>query len=86
MSAKDVAIRDMLPELESQNKCFLAFKKELNPAMRKLVRNQLREQRRISNPHHHRPSKASSQLVAHCFFSKSDGTVMLNNYTKYYRQ
>lgn len=85
MSAKDVAIRDMLPELESQNKCFLAFKKELNPAMRKLVGDQLREQRRISD-HPHRPSKATSELVAHCLFCKSDNTVRLNNYIKYYKQ
>ena len=86
MTAKDAAIQDMLPELERQNKCFLAFKKELNPAMRRLVRTQLREQRSISTPHFHLPSKASSQLVARCFFSKSEGTATLSNYSKYYKK
>lgn len=84
MNAKEAAIRDMIPELKKHNKCFLAFKKELNPIMRRLVKNQIKQQNAL-NPFHF-PSKSSSQLVAHCFFSKSLGTAKLYNYKEYYEK
>ena len=29
-------------------------------------------------------NKSNSQLIAHCFFSKTDSKVKYNNYDKYY--
>ena len=84
MSAKEWAIQDMLPELRKSNKCFLAFKKELNPVMRKLVSKQIQAQM-VLNPFKS-PSHSNSQLVAHCFFSKSSGEVNYSDYSKYYKK
>ena len=82
MSTKESAIQDIKEDLKKQRKCFIAFHNELNPVMRKLVIQQLREQSNLSQA---RPSHSNSQLVAHCFFTAS-GKVKLNNYSKYYNQ
>ena len=82
MSARTQAIQDMMPELKKRNKSFIAFRRELNPVMRKLVSQQIKEQQSI-NPFS-TPSHSNSQLVAHCFFAH--GKVEYNNYDKYYTQ
>lgn len=82
MTAKDLAVQDMIPELEKQNKCFLAFRQELNPIMRKLVSQHIKAQREATNTFNSF-SQANSQLIARCFFSK--GEVIFENYTKYYK-
>ena len=83
MSAKEQATLDIMADLKNQNKCFIAFRRELNPIMRKLVSHQIRQQQEAfslfnSNLHTH------SQLMARCFFAK--GEVKFNDYTKYYKQ
>lgn len=82
MSAKNIAVQDIQKDLEKHGKCFLAFHSELNPVMRRLVREQLREQHSLTPA---RPSHSNSQLVAHCFFTAS-GKIQLNNYSKYYQK
>lgn len=82
MSTKELAIQDIKEDLKKQGKCFITFHNELNPVMRKLVIQQLREQNNLSQA---RPSHTNSQLVAHCFFAAS-GKVKLHNYSKYYNQ
>lgn len=69
MTAKQAAIEDIRKELQSQGKCFIAFKNELNPVMRKLVSSQLRAQKNA-----HKPVRA--KLVAHCFLAKSEEAVL----------
>lgn len=81
MSAKEQAIIDMLPELEKRNKNFIAFRRELNPVMRKLVSQQIKEQQNITP--FSTPTPSTSQLIAHCFFCK--GEVKYSNYSKYYK-
>ena len=46
MSVKDQAIQDIKDELAKEGKSFLAFRKNLNPIMRALVKEQLSEQSR----------------------------------------
>ena len=82
MSAKEQALIDIKKDLKKNNKCFLAFRSELNPVMRRLVYDQLKEQSTLAPSH--APSRANSQLVAHCFIAK--GEVQLNDYTKYYKK
>ena len=82
MSAKDAAIKDIMSELNEKNKCFITFRKDLNPIMRTLVKDQIKAQSSLNL--YHRPNHSNSQLVAHCFFSKSQA--QLSNYTKYYEQ
>ena len=48
MSARTQAIQDMIPELKKRNKSFIAFRRELNPVMRKLVSQQIKEQQSIT--------------------------------------
>ena len=80
MTARQLAEQDIRKDLSRQGKSFLAFRSELNPVMRHLVRQQLREQS-IANPFT-TPSHTNSQLVARCFFC--NGEVTLHNYDRYY--
>lgn len=82
MSAKEQATLDIMADLEKSNKCFIAFRKELNPIMRKLVSHQIRQQKDLFNPFNSHPH-THSQLMARCFFAK--GEAKLENYTKYYK-
>ena len=81
MSPKDLAVKDIKEDLRKQNKSFLAFHNELNPAIRKLVFSQIKEQVNITNPSKIH-TKHRSQLIARCFFA--NGQVKLENYSKYY--
>lgn len=81
MTPKDLAVRDMQEDLNRQNKSFLAFYNELNPAIRKIVSSQIREQISITNPFN-MPVRHKTQLMARCFFCK--GQVELINYSEYY--
>jgi len=80
MSTKELAIKDIKDDLAKHGKCFIAFRKELNPTMDLLVKRQIEQQQSLfpANP----LLKAKSQLVATCLFSK--GNVIYNNYEKYY--
>lgn len=82
MSAKEQAQLDIMEDLKQSNKCFIAFRTELNPIMRKLVSHQIRQQQELINPLSS-PSHAQAQLIARCFFAK--GEVRFENYTKYYK-
>ena len=52
-TAKNMAIRDIKEDLKEQNKlnstckCFIAFRSYLNPVMRRLVSEHLKEQKSI---------------------------------------
>lgn len=81
MSARTQAIQDMMPELKKRNKSFITFRRELNPVMRKLVSQQIKEQKSITP--FSTPSHSNSQLVAHCFFAH--GEVQYTNYSNYYK-
>lgn len=81
MSARTQAIQDMMSELKKCNKSFIAFRRELNPVMRKLVFQQIKKQQSITP--FSTPSHSNSQLVAHCFFVH--GEVKYNDYSKYYK-
>ena len=81
MTPKDLAVRDIQNDLNKQGKSFLAFHNELNPAMRKIVSSQIREQVSITNPFN-MPVRHKTQLMARCFFA--NGQVKLENYGKYY--
>ena len=83
MTAKQWALADIQLDLASQKKDFIPFKEELNTVMRKIVSQHITEQRSVNMPFNTH-SKASSQLVAHCFFSH--GEVKYDDYTKYYTQ
>ena len=78
MSAKDLAIQDIQKELELNGKCFLAFRTELNPVMKRLVSNQIKAQRRKKSYH------SNAQIMARCFFSASNPKY--ENYIGYYKQ
>lgn len=83
MSAQECAIQDMLPELQKQGKSFLSFQKELNPVMEQLIHSQVMQQiaaARLYPP----PPKSQVQLVAKCFFCKSNGTAHFEFYDHYY--
>ena len=84
MTPKEAAIQDMIPELAKRSKCLLAFTKELNPIMRKLVSKHIKEQTSLNL--FKTPSHSNSQLVAHCFFSKSTETSTFSDYRKYYKR
>ena len=81
MSAKEQATLDIMADLEKSNKCFIAFHRELNPIMRKLVSQQIRQQQSINS--FLAPSYSNSQLVAHCFFVH--GEIEYSDYSKYYK-
>ena len=87
MSAKELAIQDIKNELEKNHKCFLAFRTELNPIMDKLVSEHLKAQQKASNQvlwPSTRPSRSATQLIARCFFCKSDSSIKYDNYSEYY--
>ena len=44
MSAKETAIRDIKEDLKQNHKSFIAFHKELNPIMDRIVKKQLEKQ------------------------------------------
>ena len=81
MTPKELAIQHIQKELDKQGKTFLAFHNELNPAIRKLVQSQIKEQVSITNPSN-MPVRHKKELVARCFFCK--GNVKYENYRKYY--
>ena len=81
MSTKEIAEHDIKQELSKNGKCFLSFHTELNPIMRKLVRQHIKAQ--ISLSPFSTTSHHNSQLVAHCFFC--NGEVKYENYQNYYK-
>ena len=44
MSAKQCAVRDIFTDLAKSGKCFIAFHRELDKAIDKLVNNQIKQQ------------------------------------------
>ena len=83
MTPKDLAVQDIQNDLSKQGKSFLAFHNELNPAMRKIVFSQIKEQVSITNPFN-MPVRHRRELMARCFFAK--GKVILENYINYYKK
>lgn len=83
MTARQLAEQDIKEDLQKNNKCFIAFHKELNPVMRTLVRQQLKEQINLSPFHPTSHPKTNSQLIARCSFAK--GGLCYENYEKYYK-
>ena len=83
MTPKDLAVKNIKDDLMKENKAFLAFHNELNPAMRKIVFSQIKEQISITNPFN-MPVRHKAQLIAKCFFCK--GKVKYENYSKYYER
>ena len=81
MTPKDLAVRDIQNDLNKQGKAFLAFHNELNPAMRKIVLSQIREQVNITSPSK-MPARFRREPVARCFFC--NGKIKYENYGKYY--
>ena len=81
MTPKDLAVKDMKDDLSKENRSFLAFHNELNPAMRRLVSKQIKKQIEMTNPLN-MPVRHKHQLIARCFFCK--GNVKYENYSKYY--
>lgn len=49
MSAKETAIHDILEELRATHKSFIAFRSELNPVMRNLVKKQIKKQKQCQS-------------------------------------
>ena len=47
MSAKQQAIMDIQKELSEHGKCFLAFHKQLNPIMNRLVKEHIKAQQHV---------------------------------------
>lgn len=45
MTARQQALRDIREDLREQGKCFIAFRKELNPIMKELINDQLKRQK-----------------------------------------
>lgn len=45
MTAYQSAINDIKDDLKSLNKCFLSFRKELNPIMKDIVDNAIKKQK-----------------------------------------
>ena len=82
MTAKQQALVDIQEDLNKNHKSFIAFRNELNTVMRKIVSEQIKNQRHLTSPFNNSP--ANSQLVAHCSFI-SKGNVDFNDYTKYYK-
>lgn len=78
MTPKQLAVLDIKEDLKQQGKCFIAFKTNLNPSMRRLVRDQIREQTPFGR------TVRKTQLVAHCLFCITTGEVKFNNYSRYY--
>ena len=44
MSARQDAVRDIKESLKTQGRCFLSFRRELNPIMDQLVEEQIKAQ------------------------------------------
>lgn len=44
MTAKETAIQDIKDELRQESRCFITFRKKLNPIMKKMVKNYIKLQ------------------------------------------
>lgn len=47
MTAYQSAINDIKDDLKSSGRCFLSFRKELNPIMRDIVNNAIKKQEEL---------------------------------------
>lgn len=48
MTAKSMAIKDIKNDLKQEGRTFLSFHRELNPVMKELVREHIKEQNHLS--------------------------------------
>lgn len=83
MTAKQIAIQDIKNEFKLSGKTFLAYKQELNGIMRKLVSNQIKEQKKVAFTLFSYVPKANCQIVAQCKY-KAPNDVTLELYDEYY--
>lgn len=44
MTAKETAIQDIMDDLKQESKCFLSFRKTLNPIMDRIVKSYCKKQ------------------------------------------
>jgi hypothetical protein len=86
MSVREQATMDIMEELEREHKAFVPFREKLNPLMSVLVSNHIRHQEDITPMAENPLLKSHSQLVAKCFFCKSDGSARVENYDHYYEK
>lgn len=49
MTAKESAIKDIMDDLKQNSKCFVSFRKSLNPIMREMVNNYIKLQENAEN-------------------------------------
>lgn len=47
VTSKQQALKDIKADLRKEGKCFIAFRKELTPAIENLVKQQIRKQKEI---------------------------------------
>lgn len=48
-SPRTIAVQDIRIELDKQGKCFIAFRTELNPIMREIVKEYNRQQKKVDH-------------------------------------
>lgn len=50
-SPRTIAVQDIRIELDKQGKCFIAFRTELNPIMREIIKEYNRQQKEVDHDH-----------------------------------
>ena len=50
-SPRTIAVQDIRVELDKQGKCFIAFRAELNPIMREIIKEYNRQQKEVNHDH-----------------------------------
>lgn len=48
-SPRTIAVQDIRIELDKQGKCFIAFRTELNPIMREIIKEYNRQQKEVDH-------------------------------------
>jgi len=48
-SPRTIAVQDIKIELDKQGKCFIAFRTELNPIMREIIKEYNRQQKEVNH-------------------------------------
>lgn len=50
-SPRTIAMQDIRVELNKEGKCFIAFRTELNPIMREIIKEYNRQQKEVNHDH-----------------------------------
>ena len=51
-SPRTIAVQDIRVELDKEGKCFIAFRTELNPIMREIIKEYNRQQKEVDHGIH----------------------------------